>query len=60
MFHWDELQAHVSSNNTRVVGKCIHNLFFSWLISFTYFSKIVRFWNLEVFEYVDIGGGGVS
>ena len=31
MFLWDELQAHLSSNSIRVVGKFIHNLFSSWL-----------------------------
>ena len=54
MFLRDGLQAHLSSNSIRVVGKCIHNFISGWLISLTYFSKIVRFWNLEIFEYLDI------
>ena len=54
MFLWDRLQTHLSSNSIRVVGKFIHNLISSWLISSTYSSKIVRFWNLETFEYLDI------
>ena len=54
MFLWDRLQTHVSSNSIRVVGKFIHNFNSSWLISSTYFSKIVRFWNLEKFEYLGI------
>ena len=49
MFLWDELQPHLSSNSIRVVGKFIQNLI---SISFSYFSKIVRFWNLEIFEYI--------
>ena len=44
MFLRDGLHAQLSSNSIRVVRKCIHNLISSWLISFTYFSKIVRFW----------------
>ena len=48
------LQALLSSNSIRVLKKFIHNLISSWLISFTYFSKIVRFCNLEIFECVDI------
>ena len=51
MFLWDRLQTHVSSNSITVVGKFIHNLISSWLISSTY---LVRFWNLEIFEYLDI------
>ena len=48
MFLRDWLQAHLSSNSIRVVGKFIHNLISSSLISLTYFSKIVRIWNLEI------------
>ena len=56
MFLWDRLQTHVSSNSITVVGKFIHNLISSWLISSTY---LVRFWNLEIFEYLDIWITGI-
>ena len=60
MFLWDGVQAHLSSNSFRVVGKLIHNLifhllklykhifynWFRWFNSFTYFSKIVSFFLL--------------
>ena len=39
MILWDGLQAYLSCSSIRVVGKLIHILISSWLI-----SKIVRFW----------------
>ena len=47
---WDGLRTHLSFNSIRVVGKCIQNLISTWLISFTYFSKIVRFFSSLIFD----------
>ena len=42
MFLWDGLHALLSSNSIRVVGKCIHNLISSWLISFILHNGLVN------------------